>query len=89
MQRETYPLPRLAEHDFAALHDLMKVEADFPSTHSDWVALWARRSIEEQQRGYEIHWVDFRPTDLERFCSSTGLRPSWGALTKLVSGMAR
>lgn len=89
MQREPYPLPRIAEHDFAPLHDLMKSEADFPATYSDWLALWSRRSVEEQQRGYEIQWVDFRPSDLERYCSSTGLRPSWGALTKLVGGMAQ
>lgn len=35
-------MPRIAEHDFAPLHDLMKAEADFPPTYSDWLALWAR-----------------------------------------------
>lgn len=89
MQREPYPMPQIAEHYFAPLRDLMKAEADFPPTYSDWLALWARRSVEEQQRGHEIQWVDFQPSDLEEFCRSTGLSPSWGALTKLVSGMTR
>lgn len=87
--REPYPLPRIAEHDFAALQALMKGEPDFPATYSDWLALWRRRSMEEQQRGQEIQWVDFKPSDLERFCEETRLPPSWGALTKLVGGMAQ
>lgn len=45
--------------------------------------------MEEQQRGQEIQWVDFGPSDLEQFCESTGLPPSWGALTKLVGGVVR
>lgn len=87
--RELYPLPRIAEHDFATLQGLMKGEPDFPATYSDWLALWRRRSMEEQQRGHQIQWIDFRPSDLERFCESTDLPPSWGALTKLVGGMAQ
>jgi hypothetical protein len=85
-----YPLLRLSEMIFPQMRDLMKIEPDSPSTYGEWVALWQRRRVEEQRRGYNVFFVDVDPDGFIEFCAAhtPPLPYIWGALTKYVGSVA-
>jgi hypothetical protein len=87
--REIYLMPRVAESAFPALFDLMAGEGDFPPTYPTWMALWAKRRLEEERdHGFRVVFVDVVPAALKAFLQKRDSHGSWDALGHFIAVLA-
>lgn len=81
MTKDIFRVPLVAWHDYDAFRTLIR---DAPSVHHEWAELFRKRSMEERQRGHDVHEIHVDPRKFAAYARLKGCETSFATLERFL-----